>query len=201
MARIGRLTFPISMLAFPFYLMSRSPGKQGSHYDPEADLFVASEAPLVSLWHAYMLINAEITPPCEVLHMFGLFACLYLARAGHCLVMIGLMYNIVYRAIFMIASKHPAQAKPHPARGHWLLDEQEIHLQASSMALVRNLIFFAIACAARSAAFKHLNMGTSNETRHCTAAVCCCCIIPMELQLLCCYKANPGKGSASIAQR
>lgn len=48
MARIGRLTFPISMLAFPFYLMSRSPGKQGSHYDPKADLFVESEEPLVS---------------------------------------------------------------------------------------------------------------------------------------------------------
>lgn len=48
LARIGRLTFPISMLAFPFYLMSRSPGKQGSHYDPKADLFVESEEPLVS---------------------------------------------------------------------------------------------------------------------------------------------------------
>ena len=48
LARIGRLTFPISMLAFPFYLMSRSPGKQGSHYDPKADLFLESEEPLVS---------------------------------------------------------------------------------------------------------------------------------------------------------
>ena len=47
LARIGRLTFPISMLAFPFYLLSRSPGKQGSHYDPKADLFVESEEPLV----------------------------------------------------------------------------------------------------------------------------------------------------------
>ena len=36
------------MLAFPFYLMSRSPGKQGSHYDPKADLFIESEEPLVS---------------------------------------------------------------------------------------------------------------------------------------------------------
>ena len=47
MARIGRLTFPISMLAFPFYLRSRSPGKTGSHYDPSCDLFVPAEAPLV----------------------------------------------------------------------------------------------------------------------------------------------------------
>ena len=49
MSRIGRLTFPIAMLAFPFYLQSRSPGKEGSHYDPKCDLFVPSEAPLVRL--------------------------------------------------------------------------------------------------------------------------------------------------------
>ena len=47
MARIGRLTFPVAMLAFPFYLRSRSPGKAGSHYDPKSDLFVPAEAPLV----------------------------------------------------------------------------------------------------------------------------------------------------------
>lgn len=47
MARIGRLTFPVAMLAFPFYLRSRSPGKTGSHYDPKCDLFVPAEEPLV----------------------------------------------------------------------------------------------------------------------------------------------------------
>lgn len=47
--KIGRLTAPIALLAFPFYLRGRTPGKEGSHYDPESDLFVPSEAPLVSI--------------------------------------------------------------------------------------------------------------------------------------------------------
>jgi omega-3 fatty acid desaturase (delta-15 desaturase) len=31
------------MLAYPFYLWKRSPGKQGSHYDPNCDLFRTPE--------------------------------------------------------------------------------------------------------------------------------------------------------------
>lgn len=82
MARIGRLTFPISMLAFPFYLMSRSPGKQGSHYDPEADLFVASEAPLVSRWHLFATIVPQLglcDDWCTVLlcFLYALLPCLH----------------------------------------------------------------------------------------------------------------------------
>ena len=46
--KVGRLTSPIALLAFPFYLRGRTPGKEGSHYSPESDLFVPSEAPLVS---------------------------------------------------------------------------------------------------------------------------------------------------------
>jgi len=48
MQLLGRLTFPISMLAFPFYLLNRSPGKEGSHYDPKADLFKENEGGMVS---------------------------------------------------------------------------------------------------------------------------------------------------------
>ena len=33
------------------------------------------------------------------------------------LVMIGLMYNLVYKGIFMIARQHPAQAEPLPREG------------------------------------------------------------------------------------
>lgn len=47
MQLLGRLTFPISMLAFPFYLLNRSPGKEGSHYDPKADLFKENEGGMV----------------------------------------------------------------------------------------------------------------------------------------------------------
>ena len=49
LGKIGRLTFPIAMLAYPFYLWKRSPGKEGSHYDPKCDLFTPAEEPLVSL--------------------------------------------------------------------------------------------------------------------------------------------------------
>lgn len=46
-AKLGRLLFPFPLFAYPFYLLNRSPGKNGSHYDPKSDLFTASEGPLV----------------------------------------------------------------------------------------------------------------------------------------------------------
>lgn len=48
MGKMGRLSFPLAMFAYPFYLWKRSPGKTGSHYDPACDLFVPQEASLVS---------------------------------------------------------------------------------------------------------------------------------------------------------
>ncbi|CAN1303585.1 Omega-3 fatty acid desaturase, chloroplastic [Linum perenne] len=41
--RSMRFTLPFPMLAYPFYLWNRSPGKTGSHFDPSSDLFMASE--------------------------------------------------------------------------------------------------------------------------------------------------------------
>ncbi|GFZ15013.1 fatty acid desaturase 8 [Actinidia rufa] len=38
-----RFTLPFPMLAYPIYLWSRSPGKTGSHYNPNSDLFVPKE--------------------------------------------------------------------------------------------------------------------------------------------------------------
>ena len=49
MQLLGRLTFPLSMFAYPFYLMNRSPGKEGSHYDPKTDLFSELEGPMVRM--------------------------------------------------------------------------------------------------------------------------------------------------------
>ena len=54
-SRAGRLSLPWAMFAFPFYLWKRSPGKEGSHYDPKCDLFVESEAPLVKTSNAFMI--------------------------------------------------------------------------------------------------------------------------------------------------
>ncbi len=49
LGKAGRLTFPVAMLAYPFYLWKRSPGKEGSHYDPKCNLFTPAEEPLVGL--------------------------------------------------------------------------------------------------------------------------------------------------------
>ncbi|KAK1270125.1 hypothetical protein QJS04_geneDACA006105 [Acorus gramineus] len=42
-----RFTVPFPMLAFPVYLWTRSPGKKGSHFHPESDLFVPREKDVV----------------------------------------------------------------------------------------------------------------------------------------------------------
>ena len=47
LARVGRLSFPLALFAYPFYLWKRSPGKEGSHFDPACDLFVPSEKNMV----------------------------------------------------------------------------------------------------------------------------------------------------------
>ncbi len=47
MGRIGRMSLPWALFAYPFYLWKRSPGKEGSHYDPDCDLFTPQERNLV----------------------------------------------------------------------------------------------------------------------------------------------------------
>ena len=39
-----RFRLPFPMLAYPFYLANRSPGKSGSHFHPASDLFQLSES-------------------------------------------------------------------------------------------------------------------------------------------------------------
>ncbi|KDP46481.1 hypothetical protein JCGZ_08453 [Jatropha curcas] len=41
--RIMRYTIPLPMFAYPFYLWTRSPGKEGSHFNPYSDLFAPHE--------------------------------------------------------------------------------------------------------------------------------------------------------------
>ncbi|KAJ0233774.1 Temperature-sensitive sn-2 acyl-lipid omega-3 desaturase [Hirschfeldia incana] len=41
--QIFRFMLPFPMLAYPFYLWGRSPGKNGSHFDPQSDLFLPKE--------------------------------------------------------------------------------------------------------------------------------------------------------------
>ncbi len=57
---LGRLSLPLSMFAYPFYLMSRSPGKEGSHFDPKCDLFSEQEGKLVRLSIASTLMTKPV---------------------------------------------------------------------------------------------------------------------------------------------
>lgn len=64
MAKIGRLTLPWAMFAYPFYLWRRSPGKEGSHYDPSCDLFTPQERNLVLTTNAFMLGMVAVLGAC-----------------------------------------------------------------------------------------------------------------------------------------
>ncbi|XP_030537209.1 omega-3 fatty acid desaturase, chloroplastic-like [Rhodamnia argentea] len=74
-----RFTVPFPMLAYPFYLWSRSPGKRGSHFHPESDLFVASERKDVitstACWTAMvgLLVGLSfVMGPLQLLKLYGI---------------------------------------------------------------------------------------------------------------------------------
>lgn len=75
--RIGRMSLPWSLFAYPFYLWSRSPGKTGSHYDPNCDLFKPSERNQILTSNAFMLGMVAVLAACTValgpLAMFKLY--------------------------------------------------------------------------------------------------------------------------------
>jgi hypothetical protein len=58
--RIGRLSLPWAMFAYPFYLWKRSPGKDGSHFDPKCDLFKPEEGPLVQVRKGASFIRFDL---------------------------------------------------------------------------------------------------------------------------------------------
>eukprot|EP00878_Enallax_costatus_P023475 GHUV01024971.1.p1 GENE.GHUV01024971.1~~GHUV01024971.1.p1 ORF type:complete len:194 (+),score=48.83 GHUV01024971.1:432-1013(+) len=75
--KLGRLSFPWSLFAYPFYLWNRSPGKTGSHYDPACDLFQPSEKNMVLTSDAFMVgmlgVLAACTAKLGVAAMFNLY--------------------------------------------------------------------------------------------------------------------------------
>ncbi|XWS67251.1 hypothetical protein CRYUN_Cryun05aG0271300 [Craigia yunnanensis] len=77
--RTLRFMLPFPMLAYPFYLWNRSPGKTGSHFDPNSDLFVPSERKDVITstlcWTAMaaVLVGLGFTMgPMQLLKLYGL---------------------------------------------------------------------------------------------------------------------------------
>lgn len=75
--KFGRLTFPWAMLAYPFYLWQRSPGKRGSHYDAGSDLFLPKEREAVNAsvatWAAMLALCGVLTVKLGPLLMFHLY--------------------------------------------------------------------------------------------------------------------------------
>ncbi|GAB4821985.1 hypothetical protein N2152v2_009031 [Parachlorella kessleri] len=57
LTKLGRLVLPGPLFAYPFYLLRRSPGKKGSHYDPECDLFTDAEGPLVETTNKFLCLQ------------------------------------------------------------------------------------------------------------------------------------------------
>ncbi|KAL7147879.1 hypothetical protein ABFS83_06G138900 [Erythranthe nasuta] len=74
-----RFTLPFPMLAYPIYLWSRSPGKTGSHYHPDSDLFVPNERKDVITstvcWTAMVALLAGLSfvfGPLQILKLYGI---------------------------------------------------------------------------------------------------------------------------------
>lgn len=59
-AKCGRLKFPTTLFAYPVYLWTRSPGKDGSHFNPSSDLFDQSEWSEVTMSTACWLAMGAI---------------------------------------------------------------------------------------------------------------------------------------------
>ncbi|KAI5578991.1 hypothetical protein BDE02_08G062400 [Populus trichocarpa] len=74
-----RFTLPFPMLAYPVYLWSRSPGKKGSHFHPDSDLFVPNERKDVitstACWTAMaalLVCLSFVMGPFQVLKLYGI---------------------------------------------------------------------------------------------------------------------------------
>ncbi|XP_031271035.1 acyl-lipid omega-3 desaturase (cytochrome b5), endoplasmic reticulum-like [Pistacia vera] len=76
--RILRFTVPFPMLAYPLYLWYRSPGKEGSHFNPYSNLFTANERKLVvtstvcwTIMAVFLLYLTFVVGPVQMLKIYG----------------------------------------------------------------------------------------------------------------------------------
>ncbi|KAL8224069.1 hypothetical protein R6Q57_019544 [Mikania cordata] len=77
--RMLRFTLPFPMLAYPIYLWGRSPGKKGSHFHPDSDLFLPNERKDVITstvcWSAMVALLVGLSfvmGPLQVLKLYGI---------------------------------------------------------------------------------------------------------------------------------
>ncbi|KAB2021082.1 hypothetical protein ERO13_D07G108400v2 [Gossypium hirsutum] len=80
--RLLRFTVPFPLFAFPVYLWHRSPGKEGSHFNPYSNLFSPQERKLVMIstacWSTMAIILAYVSFTVGPSHMFKLYGIPYL---------------------------------------------------------------------------------------------------------------------------
>ncbi|MFQ6619657.1 hypothetical protein Gotur_000717 [Gossypium turneri] len=80
--RLLRFTVPFPLFAFPVYLWYRSPGKEGSHFNPYSNLFSPQERKLVMVstacWSTMAIILAYVSFTVGPSHMFKLYGIPYL---------------------------------------------------------------------------------------------------------------------------
>ncbi|KAK8345024.1 hypothetical protein V6Z11_A07G120300, partial [Gossypium hirsutum] len=80
--RLLRFTVPFPLFAFPVYLWYRSPGKEGSHFNPYSNLFSPQERKLVMIstacWSTMAIILAYVSFTVGPSHMFKLYGIPYL---------------------------------------------------------------------------------------------------------------------------
>lgn len=74
-----RFTLPFPLLAYPVYLWSRSPGKAGSHFDPNSDLFGPNEKNDIitstTCWFAMAAVLVGLSfvmGPVQLLKLYGI---------------------------------------------------------------------------------------------------------------------------------
>jgi omega-3 fatty acid desaturase (delta-15 desaturase) len=82
--KVGRLKFPSTLVAFPVYLWKRSPGKKGSHFDPNSNLFEPNERTDVitstSCWFAMVALLLAMAVAVGPLWIFKLYLFPYIVN-------------------------------------------------------------------------------------------------------------------------
>ena len=110
LARVGRLSFPLALFAYPFYLWKRSPGKEGSHFDPACDLFVPSEKNMARPCRVSRLGSIAPMPRRPVYLPFArLIVCSQQPCAGRAMGECFFLHNYVGAVLARVAAVHGAK--------------------------------------------------------------------------------------------
>ncbi|QCE00901.1 omega-3 fatty acid desaturase [Vigna unguiculata] len=79
MTRLARFTVPFPLFAYPIYLFGRSPGKEGSHFNPYSNLFPPNERKGIAIstlcWlimFSLLIYLSFIISPLQVIKVYGI---------------------------------------------------------------------------------------------------------------------------------